>query len=208
MAVPCRTDPALVNGIEKAAQNSRRHWLTWRRRLALVDLLNGPTTSGSPFGSMPMSNDLETLRAELGANLVRQRQAIAARNGFASLAAISPNMRQIIDMEMEAMYQRWLATGDTRSAAVHPTPELDHLLRQRADLEGPDPRSDRGDGAGEFWVNVPAEALPALAFALLEEKYRGRSGAVDEFKRFCIEHGITHERASWTGIIVQARQSF
>jgi hypothetical protein len=38
-----------------------------------------------------------------------------------------------------------------------------------------------GGGDYEFWVDVPAPALRKLVFALLSEKYVGRSGAVDEF---------------------------
>src|SRR5215204_4237850 len=49
----------------------------------------------------------------------------------------------------------------------------------------------------EFWVSVPGEALPAVVFALLKEKYSGRLGAVDEFKVFCEQHSIPHNWESW-----------
>ncbi len=42
-----------------------------------------------------------------------------------------------------------------------------------------------GDDDYEFWVDVPVTALRKLVFALLSEKYRGRSGAADEFRAFC-----------------------
>jgi len=54
-----------------------------------------------------------------------------------------------------------------------------------------------GDDDYEFWVNVPATALRKLAFALLREKYAGRSGAVDEFRAFCEKEMIEHEWDNW-----------
>ena len=42
----------------------------------------------------------------------------------------------------------------------------------------------------EYHVNVPAAAVPKLVFALLREKYLGRSGAVQEFREFCEKEGI------------------
>lgn len=55
-----------------------------------------------------------------------------------------------------------------------------------------------GDDDYEFWVDVPAKALRKLVFALLVEKYLGRSGAVDEFCAFCKKAEIEHEWDSWT----------
>lgn len=54
-----------------------------------------------------------------------------------------------------------------------------------------------GDGDYEFWVDVPVTALRKLVFALLSEKYRGRSRAVDEFRAFCKKAEIEHEWDSW-----------
>jgi hypothetical protein len=54
-----------------------------------------------------------------------------------------------------------------------------------------------GDSDYEFWVDVPATALPKLAFALLREKYAGRSGAVDEFRAFCKREDIEHKWDSY-----------
>ena len=54
-----------------------------------------------------------------------------------------------------------------------------------------------GDDEYEFWIDVPATALPKLAFALLREKYSGRSRAVDEFRTFCETAGIEHQWDSW-----------
>ncbi len=54
-----------------------------------------------------------------------------------------------------------------------------------------------GDSDYEFWIDVPASALPKLAFALLREKYAGRDKAVDEFRAFCKQEEIEHEWDSW-----------
>jgi hypothetical protein len=54
-----------------------------------------------------------------------------------------------------------------------------------------------GDTDYEFWVDVPATALSKLVFALIREKYAGRSGAVDEFRAFCQKEEIAHEWDSW-----------
>jgi hypothetical protein len=42
----------------------------------------------------------------------------------------------------------------------------------------------------EYHVNVPVAAVPKLVFALLREKYLGRSDAVQEFREFCEKEGI------------------
>jgi hypothetical protein len=55
-----------------------------------------------------------------------------------------------------------------------------------------------GDDDYEFWVDVPATALHKLVFALIREKYSGRSGSVDEFRAFCTKEGIEHKWDSWT----------
>jgi hypothetical protein len=54
-----------------------------------------------------------------------------------------------------------------------------------------------GDSDYEFWVDVPTTALHKLVFALLRDRYSGRSGAVDEFRAFCKEHGIDQVWDSW-----------
>jgi hypothetical protein len=54
-----------------------------------------------------------------------------------------------------------------------------------------------GDTDYEFWVDVPATALSKLVFALIREKYAGRSGSVDEFRAFCQKEEIEHEWDSW-----------
>ncbi|SRR6266496_1490976 len=53
------------------------------------------------------------------------------------------------------------------------------------------------DSDYEFWVDVAATALRKLTFALLREKYAGRSGAVDEFMAFCKREGIEHKWDSY-----------
>jgi hypothetical protein len=54
-----------------------------------------------------------------------------------------------------------------------------------------------GDDDYEFWVDIPATALPKLVFALIREKYSGRSRAVDELRAFCEKEGIEHQWDSW-----------
>jgi hypothetical protein len=54
-----------------------------------------------------------------------------------------------------------------------------------------------GDDDYEFWVDVPAVALPKLVFALIREKYSGQSGSVDELRAFCESEGIEHKWGSW-----------
>jgi len=54
-----------------------------------------------------------------------------------------------------------------------------------------------GDSDYEFWVDVPSTAIPKLVFALLRDRYAGRSGAVDEFRRFCEKEGVDHKWDSW-----------
>ena len=54
-----------------------------------------------------------------------------------------------------------------------------------------------GESDYEFGVDVPAIALRKLAFALLREKYAGRSGAVDEFRAFCEREDVEHEWDSY-----------
>src|ERR1700738_992895 len=41
-----------------------------------------------------------------------------------------------------------------------------------------------GNDDYEFWVDVPATALPKLVFALIRERYSSRRSAVDEFRAF------------------------
>jgi hypothetical protein len=54
-----------------------------------------------------------------------------------------------------------------------------------------------GDTDYEFWVDVPATAIRKLVFALLRDRYAARSGAVDEFNKFCKTEGIDHEWGNW-----------
>jgi hypothetical protein len=47
------------------------------------------------------------------------------------------------------------------------------------------------DGA-ENWVHVPVESVAPLAFALLNERMRGRLDAVERLKRLLADNGIAH----------------
>ena len=55
-----------------------------------------------------------------------------------------------------------------------------------------------GDDDYEYGVYVPTASGPKLMFALLREKYLGRSDAVDEFREFCKKEGIENEWCSWS----------
>ena len=59
----------------------------------------------------------------------------------------------------------------------------------RHDLR-PSLKESSDDEDHEYHVNVPAAAIPKLVFALLREKYLGRSDAVQEFREFCEKEGI------------------
>ena len=59
----------------------------------------------------------------------------------------------------------------------------------RHDLR-PSLKESSDDENYEYHVNVPAAAVPKLVFALLREKYLGRSGAVQECREFCEKQGI------------------
>ena len=45
----------------------------------------------------------------------------------------------------------------------------------------------------EWWVDVPSSQVRKLLFALLRDRYSGRSDAVDEFAAFCKKEGIDYE---------------
>jgi hypothetical protein len=59
----------------------------------------------------------------------------------------------------------------------------------RHDLR-PSFKETSADEDHEYHVNVPAAAVPKLVFALLREKYLGRSDAVQEFREFCEKEDI------------------
>ncbi|SRR6266568_4757045 len=54
-----------------------------------------------------------------------------------------------------------------------------------------------GDDDYEFWVDVPGSEIQKLVFALLRDRYAGRSSAVDEFRAFCEKEGIDHKWDNW-----------
>src|SRR5262245_43284872 len=70
-------------------------------------------------------------------------------------------------------------------------------VRLDAQDMGPSVVQAWGDDDYEFWVDVPASEIPKLLFALLHDRYAGRSGAVDEFRAFCEKAGIGHKWDSW-----------
>jgi hypothetical protein len=81
--------------------------------------------------------------------------------------------------------------------SVRVTVEADGSVRLDAQDMGKQVEAVWGDSDYEFWVDVPATALRKLAFALLREKYAGRSKAVDEFRAFCKREDIEHEWGSY-----------
>ncbi len=70
-------------------------------------------------------------------------------------------------------------------------------IRLDAHDMGPPVERAWGSDDYEFWVNVKAEDLAALACVLLEEKYRGRSDSGDNLRRFCERNAVPHEFDSW-----------
>ena len=75
--------------------------------------------------------------------------------------------------------------------------ERDGLVRLDAQDMGKLVEEIWGDGDYEFWIDVPGAAIHKLVFALLRDRYAGRSGAVDEFGAFCKKEGIDHKWDSW-----------
>jgi hypothetical protein len=73
----------------------------------------------------------------------------------------------------------------------------DGLLRLDAQDMGKTVEEIWGDEDYEFWVDVPATAFQKLVFALIRDKYGGRSDAVDEFCAFCKKEGIENKWDSW-----------
>ena len=70
-------------------------------------------------------------------------------------------------------------------------------IKLEAQDMGPKVEEIWGDSDYEFWVHVPREAVGALAFELLREKFAGQLGAVDALREFCKVHGIEHEFGNW-----------
>ena len=49
----------------------------------------------------------------------------------------------------------------------------------------------------EYAVEVPADAIAELAFALLRERFAGDVSAVDALRAFCAAHAIAHRFDTW-----------
>ena len=49
----------------------------------------------------------------------------------------------------------------------------------------------------EFWVTVPPDAVPKLAFEMLQAHFAGRVGATDELKTFCKTNDIECKWDCW-----------
>jgi hypothetical protein len=55
-----------------------------------------------------------------------------------------------------------------------------------------------GDSDYENWITVAPAEIPRLAFALLAEKYGGRSDSVRDLEAFCRANAIACEQRLWT----------
>jgi hypothetical protein len=50
----------------------------------------------------------------------------------------------------------------------------------------------------EAWLNVAAEAVPSLCFALLREVLSGKDDALTRAQELCHRNGVKHEPGVWT----------
>jgi hypothetical protein len=75
--------------------------------------------------------------------------------------------------------------------------EDDGAIKMDAQDMGPTVTQIWGDDDYEFWVRVPPNSLPKLAFELLRERFSGQLGAVDAFRVWCEAHGVEHKFDSW-----------
>lgn len=73
----------------------------------------------------------------------------------------------------------------------------DGSLRLDAQDIGIEVKKFWGDSDYEFWVDVAAIDVPALCFALLSEKYSGRTDAVDELIKFCTANAVSCAKGDW-----------
>ena len=71
--------------------------------------------------------------------------------------------------------------------------QADGSLRLHAYDVAPQSPSADGREQYELWVSVPPDALPALAFALIQQRFNGRLQAVTEFRDFCKSNEIINE---------------
>ncbi|QIQ87084.1 hypothetical protein [Erythrobacter sp.] len=54
-----------------------------------------------------------------------------------------------------------------------------------------------GDGDYEFWVTVEPDAVAALCFALLQDRFSGDANAIDHLRSFCEAEGVRCDFGSW-----------
>mgnify|MGYP001237371675 CR=1 FL=1 len=71
--------------------------------------------------------------------------------------------------------------------------QADGSLRLHAYDMAPPGSSADGREQYELWVTVPPNAVPALAFALLRQRFSGQLQAVTEFRDFCKSNEIVNE---------------
>lgn len=76
--------------------------------------------------------------------------------------------------------------------------DSDEGLRVHSSDLGPVVRSTFGAEEYEFWVDIARADLPALAAALLRERFAGDLRATDHLREFCETHGVPHRWSSWT----------
>lgn len=63
---------------------------------------------------------------------------------------------------------------------------------------GPTAERFWGSDEYEFWVTIAPDSIADLAFALLKERFSGKSKAVDELREFCERNGVKHSFDQWT----------
>jgi hypothetical protein len=80
---------------------------------------------------------------------------------------------------------------------VHLTVKDDGAVHLSAYDLGEAPERVWGHDDYEYWVDVPPTEVQKLLFVLLKEKYLGRTSAVDEFTKFCVENGIENKWQSY-----------
>jgi hypothetical protein len=132
---------------------------------------------------------------------VEDMSAVTLKVQVPSKTARTMNLKQVLqqhlkDAEWNTYSVELYRQEGTEFRSVRLSVGPDGVRLDAQDM-GPSVRRTWGDDDYEFWVNVPAKEILNLLFALLRERYAGRSDAVDEFRAFCEKEGINHKWDSW-----------
>jgi hypothetical protein len=76
--------------------------------------------------------------------------------------------------------------------------ESDEGIRLHSSDTGPTAQATFGAAEYEFWVDIARADLPALAAALLRERFAGDVRATEHVRAFCEASGVPHRWSSWT----------